>query len=89
MQNYKDVCGERESVWFEIDLGESEKFFKWAKDLGCVWLNGQEIMPTEKVEFFHYSISKYGKLAVVPMCAWVSKTLKFDKYLFREFIKKF
>ena len=89
MQNYKELCGEKESVWFEIKPSESEKFFKWAKDLGCIWLNGEKIEPTKNAEFFHYSISKYGRLAIVPACAWANNTLKFDKFVFSDFIKNF
>ena len=45
MQNYKDVCGNEENVWFEISETEGQEFLQWAKDLGCSWLNGNEIIP--------------------------------------------
>ena len=38
MQNYKEVCGNEECVWFEIKPSEGKKFLKWAKELGCIWL---------------------------------------------------
>ena len=89
MQNFKDVCGNKKSVWFEIKPTEGKKFLKWAKDLGCVWVNGEEIEPDKEVEFFHFSIDCNGKLANVPISAWVSKQLAFkniERYVFADFI---
>ena len=45
MQNYKDVCGDKQRVWFELSENEGQEFLQWAKDLGCTWLNGNEIIP--------------------------------------------
>ena len=90
MQNYKDVCGNCEEVWFEIEPSERKKFFKWAKGLGCVWLDGTEINPFEEVKFTHFSVEIDGKLGIVPMSLWVSKQPEFKnirRYKFCEFIK--
>ena len=89
MQNYKDVCGGKESVWFEIKPTEGKKFLKWAKDLGCVWVNGEEIEVEKGSDFFHLSIDRNGNLANVPISAWVSKQLEFknvDRYVFSEYL---
>ena len=77
MQKLKHVCGDKGCVWFEIEPKDSKEFLKWAKDLGCVWVNGEEIDPCEGVGFFHFSISSDGKLGIVPIFAWVSKDSKF------------
>ena len=90
MQNYKDVCGNKECVWFEIKPSEGKKFLKWAKDLGCVWLNGEEIEPEKGADFFHFSIHNDGKLANVAMFVWFAKHPKFEnveRYMFCEYIK--
>ena len=89
MQNFKDVCGNKKSVWFEIKPTEGKKFLKWAKDLGCVWVNDEEIEPSKGAEFFHFSIDRDGKLANVPISAWVSKQLEFknvDRYVFSGYL---
>ncbi len=90
MQNYKDVCGNCEEVWFEIEPSERKKFLRWAKSLGCVWLDGSKINPTEDVKFNHFSIDNKGKLGIVPMATWLSKQPEFKnitRYNFCEFIK--
>ena len=83
MQNFKDVCGSNKSVWFEIQPNESKKFLKWAKDLGCKWIDGKEIDVNQKVAFFHFSITKDGELAYVPAIAWVKEKHKFNHYEFK------
>ena len=90
MQNYKNVCGSKNCVWFEIKSTEGESFLKWAKNLGCVWLNGEQIQPQNGVEFLHFSIHSDGKLANVPMFVWFANHPKFanvEKYVFSEYIK--
>ena len=77
MQNYKEVCCGYKEVWFEIQLGERKKFLKWAKSLGCVWLDGTEIDPFEEIKFTHFSVDIDGKLGIVPISAWVSKQPEF------------
>ena len=74
MKNFKDVLAGKDCIWFEIEPSDGKKFLKWAKDLGCIWLNGKEIEPEKGADFFHFSIYKNGRLAYVPICAWVSKT---------------
>ena len=71
MQNFKEVLGGKE-VWFEIEPKERKEFLQWAKDLGCIWANNDEINPDKEVAFFHFAISGEGKLGVVPIFAWVA-----------------
>ncbi len=90
MQNYKEVCGDKECVWFEIEPNEGKEFLKWAKDLGCIWLSGEEIKPEKGANFFHFSIYSDGRLANVAMFVWFSKDPKFkniERYTFSEFLK--
>ena len=91
MQNYKDVCGKEEMIWFELNkLSEGRTFLKWAKSLGCVWLSGREIDCCERIAFTHLSINNEGKLGLVPISVWVSKQPEFQnikRYVFCEFIK--
>ncbi|MBR2970654.1 MAG: hypothetical protein IKC48_02530 [Clostridia bacterium] len=90
MQNYKEICGEKECVWFEIKSIEGEKFLKWAKELGCVWVGGKEIEPHKGVDFLHFSIRSDGTVAYVDMIAWFVKHPKFEnvkRYVFSEYIK--
>ena len=65
MQNYKEVCGNEKEIWFEIRANEYKKFLNWAKSLGCVWINGDEINVKEKITSFHYSIDSNGILSKV------------------------
>ena len=65
------------------------KSAEWAKELGCVWVNGEEIDPNKGAEFFHLSISSDGKLSNVPISAWVSKQPEFKnikRYVFADYI---
>ena len=90
MQNYKEVCGKDECVWFEIQGNEGKKFLKWAKDLGCIWFNGEEIEPQKGADFFHFSIHSDGKLAYVSMMVWTTKHEKFaniKRYMFCQYLQ--
>ena len=89
MQNYKEVCGNEKEVWFQLQENECETFLQWAKDLGCVWLNGKKINPQEKPTSFHYAITANGLLGKIPLFAWFSKNGQFDhikRYMFCEFV---
>lgn len=88
MQNYKDVCGNEEKVWFEISETEGQEFLQWAKDLGCSWLNGNEIIPENGTDGRHFSIHNDGKLAHVAMFIWTDKrTENIIRYSFSEYMK--
>ena len=97
MQNYKEVCGNEQELWFEVQDNERNSFLQWAKALGCVWINGKEIDPNEQnnsQSFFHaiffYAITDNGKLARIPAFAWFEKNGQFDsvkRYMFCEFIQ--
>jgi hypothetical protein len=85
MQNYKDVCKNEDRVWFEIDPKKGEQFLTWAKEIGLTWLNGEEINLKKEVNFFHFSVSRDGKLTNVPYFAWHSKDFEnVTKYYFPE-----
>ena len=72
--DHKDVCG-TESIWFILSdkKKEGRRFLQWAKQLGCVWLNGEEIEPRKGTDFFTLCITKDGKLGNVSAMALVSK----------------
>ncbi len=83
MQNYKELCGDEKEVWIEISPGEGEEFLQWAKDLGCVWINGKQIVPSEGANSFHFAIHNDGTLANVAMFVWVHKQFEgVAKYMF-------
>ena len=91
MQNYKEVCGNEEEIWFEVKDNEVEKFLNWAKELGCVWPNGKKINPQEKPTSFHYAITAKGLLGKIPLFAWFSKNGQFDhikRYMFCGFASR-
>ncbi len=71
---YRDVCA-GEEVWFTLSdkVKEGRLFLQWAKELGCVWINGEEIDQEKGTDFFTLSISSDGRLANVPAFAIVSK----------------
>ena len=88
MQNYKEVLKTEERVWFEIDPEKGKQFLKWAKSIGLVWLNGEEINPRQNVNFFHFSVSCDGTLTNVPYFVWRDKQFEsITKYYFPEFLK--
>ncbi len=86
MQNYQDVCKTESRVWFEIHSKEGKEFLTWAKSLGCIWLNGEEIQPKKGAAFFHFAIHSDGTLANVAMYAWTAKQFEdVPKYMFCEY----
>ena len=88
MQNYKDVCGKEESVWFEISETEGQEFLQWVKDLGCTWLNGDEIIPENGTTNRCFSIHNDGKLACVALFIWTDKRSENKiRYSFSEYKK--
>lgn len=90
--NYKDVCGKEKSVWFTLSDMENEGrlFLQWAKELGCVWMNGEEIDPSKGTDFFTLSIHSDGTLANVPAMARVAKKFKRVKRVcFSDYYKSF
>ena len=88
MQTYKDVCGNEEKIFFEIDPEGGGEFLKWAKEIGCVWLNGEEIDTQGRVDFFHLSTHSDGRLAYVSMMVWFSEQFSnVKRYYFPEYIK--
>ena len=76
--DYKDVCRNEKSVWFILADRKKEggRFLQWAKELGCVWLNGEEIDPRKGTDFFTLCITEDGKLGNVPAMALASKQFR-------------
>ncbi len=66
---YKDVCGNEPCIWFEVGTRARDRvaFFKWAKVLGCVWFNGEQIKPTKGIGSPYLSMHSDGKIAFVGM----------------------
>ena len=86
---YKDVCKDEE-IWFTLSnkLKDGRLFLKWAKDLGCVWINGEEIDPSKGTDFFTLSIHSDGTLANVPAMALASKQFEGVKRVrFKDYYK--
>lgn len=76
----KDLFKNDDEVWFEVlKPAKKKEFLKWAKSIGCKWLNGSEIIPETDANFFHYSIDKNKVLANVPISAWLSPQFKHIK----------
>ena len=42
-----------DDVWFRVEEKDSKRFLQFAKDLGCIWINGTDIDP-EKDKSGHY-----------------------------------
>ena len=87
---YKDVCTEKE-IWFRLSdkKKEGKIFLQWAKELGCVWTNGEEIDPQKGTDFFTLSINCDGKLANVPAMALAAQQFKTIKRVnFADFYKQ-
>lgn len=74
--NYKDVC--EEEIWFILSNKKKEgrRFLEWAKELGCVWLNGSEIEPKKGLDFPVVAINPNRKLGYVPAMAMAAKQFK-------------
>lgn len=72
---YKEVCGDEPCVWFTVkDMKrEGKEFLQWAKDLGCVWMNGEEIDPSKGTDFFTLAINADGTLANVSVYARMAR----------------
>lgn len=72
---YKDVCGNEQMVWFTVkDMKrEGRAFLQWAKDLGCVWMNGEEIDPSKGTDFFTLAIHADGKLYNVSVYSYMER----------------
>ena len=76
---YKEVCGNEPCVWFSLtDMKkEGRKFLQWAKDIGCVWLNGEEINP-RNVAMFAWLAPQYANVKKVKFSEY-NKTIKQEK----------
>ncbi len=72
-------------VWFS--LSDKKAFLEWAKEQGCIWMNGTEIDPDGDC-FFHMAVHQDKKIANVAMYAWFAEHFKDKpKYVFEDFLK--
>ena len=88
--DYRDVCGTERCVWFTLSdmREEGRRFLRWAKALGCVWMNGTEIDPEAGTDFFTLCIHADGTLANVPAMARASAQFRGVKRVrFADFIQ--
>lgn len=75
-------------VWWEVKPKDQKAFFEWLKESGCVWVDGKEIDPNEKVEFIHFAVSNDKKISIIPAFTWVDKNLskEIEKHCFKSSI---
>ncbi len=85
MMNLKNLLKENNAVWFEIEPTEKQKFLEFAKENGCVWLNGKEIEPSSDDCMCHMSMHNDYKIAKVAHFIWYRKP-EVKKFLFSEFV---
>lgn len=72
-------------VWFSVT--DKKRFLEWAKEQGCVWLNGNEIDPEGEC-FYHMSVHRDKKIANVAMYVWFAEQFKSKpKYVFEDFLQ--
>lgn len=71
-------------VWFS--LRSKKAFLEWAKEQGCVWMNGEGIN-TDGDCFFHMAVHQDKTIANVAMYAWFAEKFKDKpKYIFEDFL---
>lgn len=68
--NLKDLLKCEEKVFFSVSLQDRENFLKFAKENGCMWLNGKEIDPLQDGCNGYMSIHSDLRIANVPYFAW-------------------
>ena len=82
----KKLLKDNESVWFSILPEDKEKFLRLAKYEGFIWLNGNEIEPSDGCNG-HMSVHDDMRIASVPWFAWFHpSTESIPKYSFAEFL---
>ena len=83
----KELLKDNERVWFSILPEDKEKFLKLAKEEGFIWLNDNEIQPSDGCNG-HMSVRNDMRIASVPWFAWFHpSTESIPKYSFEEFLK--
>ena len=73
METIKEILNQNKQVWFFIEENERSAFLKYAKENGCIWLNGNEINPDEDVCGFVMGIRQNLTMGFVPMFRLVNK----------------
>ena len=82
----KELLADNESVWFSIMSEDKEKFLRLAKEDGFIWLNGNEIQPSDGCNG-HMSAHSDMRIASVPWFAWFHpSTVDIPRYNFSEFL---
>ncbi len=88
MEHFKKTIGDSKKLWFEISEQDLHRFLVYAKELGCTWLNGDEIDPDHQICSCHMSIHADLKIASVPYFTWFSDDFSsVKKLLFSEFLQ--
>ena len=65
----KELLKDNETVWFSIMPEDKEKFLRFAKEEGFIWLNGNGIQPSDCCNG-HMSVHRDMHIANVPWFAW-------------------
>ena len=93
-KKYLSVLGGKQAVWFNVKLKDGKKFLKWAKSLGCVWFNGEEIKEMETTKFFTIELNSLGVIGYVPNFCKVNPQFKdierinFTTDIYKKFMTK-
>ncbi len=70
MKGVKEILNGDKRVWFLVEDKDFKSFLKFARDNGCKWLNGDEILVDNDHISHHMSINSANQIAFVPVWAW-------------------
>lgn len=88
MEQLKKILQENEKIWFEISESEKSEFLQFAKNLGCLWTNGDEIRPEIDHCGIHMSIHSDLRIANVAYFVWFHTDFdSIPKFVFSDFVK--
>ena len=72
MCSIKELLGNNERVWFDINQADYKSFLTYALDQGCTWMDGSAINPSADNCSHHMGINNELKLGFVSMWCWYS-----------------
>ena len=72
MCSIKELLGNNERVWFDINQADYTSFLTYALDQGCTWMDGSTIKPDKDNCSHHMGINNELKLGFVSMGCWYS-----------------
>lgn len=82
----KELLKDNERVWLSILPEDKEKFLRLVKEEGFIWLNGNEIQPSDGCNG-HMSAHSDMRIASVPWFAWFHQsTENIPRYSFAELL---